>query len=310
MIALAGLALAAVLMARAGFGEILRTLMTAGWGLLWLAPYRLVPVTLDAAGWRLLLPRHGPHVPFPYLVWAAAVRDAATSLLPLSGPAGIAAGVEGTVTLVSQLLFVVAGIALFLLHPLSSNLALLNELVPLLLGALPFIVLIVLLQSKAWVFHWMEPLTDRLADRLRLPGLVGGPTRLHEQLAALYAQPYLVARSGLWQLAGLFAGAGEVWLALRLFDQPVTLASAVLLQSVGQAARTTAFMVPGGVGVQEAGFVLAANLVGLGPHVGLALAFAKRFRELVFGVPFLMSWHWFEGRRLMLRRSAGRDLES
>jgi putative membrane protein len=329
MVALVGLALVAVLMARAGFGEILRTLMTAGWGLLWLAPYRLVPVTLDSAGWRLLLPRHGPQVPFSYLVWAAAVRDATTSLLPLSGPAGIAAGVrllavrqvsgtaaaaglvvEGTVTLVSQLLFVVAGVALFLLHPLSSNLALLNELVPLLLGALPFIVLIVLLQSKAWVFHWMEPLTDRLADRLRLPGLVGGPTRLHEQLAALYAQPYLVARSGLWQLAALFAGAGEVWLALRLFDQPVTLASAVLLQSIGQAARTTAFMVPGGVGVQEAGFVLAANLVGLGPHVGLALAFAKRFRELVFGLPFLMSWHWFEGRRLMLRRSAGRDLES
>jgi putative membrane protein len=324
--AVAGLALAILLVARAGFGQILDILRTAGWGLLWLAPYHVLPVILDSAGWRVLLRGHARSVSFPYLAWVAAVRDAATSLLPLIGPAGAAIGirllvvrmvngavaaasviVEGTVTLISQLLFVVTGIALFLVHPVGNSAPLVNLLVPVLLIAVPFIFLVIVLQGKPWLFHWMEPMTDRLADRLKLPGLVGGPTRLHKELARLYGKPKLVVRAGLWQLAGLFAGVGEVWLALYLFGHPVSLSTAVLLQSLGQAVRTAAFMVPGGLGAQEAGFMLFAHLVGLGPHMGLALALAKRFRELVFGTPLLVSWQWMEGWRLSLHRAAERD---
>ncbi|MGA7981390.1 MAG: lysylphosphatidylglycerol synthase domain-containing protein [Chromatiaceae bacterium] len=326
MTAVAGLGLAVFLVATAGFREILHILATAGWSLLWLAPYHLLPVILDSAGWRLLLRSRAPQVPFPYLVWAAAVRDAANSLLPLVGPAGAVAGirllvvrkvsgtfaaasviVEGTVTLISQLLFVLSGIALYVVHPAGGDTPLLNVLAPVLLAALPFIVLVLVLQGKPWLFHWMEPVMDRLAERLNLPGLVGSPTRLHGQLKLLYGQPSVVLRAGLWQLAGLFAGVGEVWLALYLFDQPVSIGTAVLLQSLGQAVRTAAFMVPGGIGVQEAGFMLFAHLVGLGPHVGLALALAKRLRELVFGLPLLASWQWFEGRRLILHRTAEKD---
>jgi hypothetical protein len=42
-------------------------------------------------------------------------------------------------------------------------------------------------------------------------------------------------------------------------------------------------------------------MVGLSPQVGIALALAKRLRELVFGLPVLASWQWVEGRRLVTR---------
>jgi putative membrane protein len=324
--AVAGLGLTLFLIARSGFSEIFHILAVAGWSLVWLAPYHLVPIALDSASWQLLLRARGARVPLPFLAWAASVRDASNTLLPVVGPAGVAVGirllvarkvdgaaaaasvmVEGTVTLISQFLFVATGIGLFLAHPSGSETFVLNTLLPLFLAALPFLALVVVLQGKSWLFRWMEPITDRLADRLSLPGLVGGPARLHRELSLLYGKPAVVLRAGLWQLAGLFAGVGEVWLALYLFHRPVSIGSAVLIQSLGEALRTAAFVVPAGLGVQEAGYLVFAHLVGLGPSVGLALALAKRFRELVFGLPVLGSWQWFEGRRLVRKRAAAEE---
>ncbi|MGA7801208.1 MAG: lysylphosphatidylglycerol synthase domain-containing protein [Gammaproteobacteria bacterium] len=319
---LAGLLLTIALLISQGFGEILHTLAIAGWGLLWLAPYHLLPIALDSTGWRTLLRKRAPKVRLPYLIWAAAVRDATNSLLPIFGPGGAVVGirllmvrevtgsaaaasviVEGTVTLISQFLFLATGLALFFSRHVGTSDHGLEEAVTGLLVAVPFIVLVIALQSHAGLFRRLESVTDRLADRLNLPGLAGSPARLHQELRLVYAQRAVVIRSGLWQLAGLFAGAGEVWLALYLFDHPVSVGSAILLESLGQAARTAAFVIPAGIGVQEASFVVFGHLVGLSGEVGLAVALAKRFRELVFGIPVLISWQWMEGRRLVARRT-------
>jgi len=45
--------------------------------------------------------------------------------------------------------------------------------------------------------------------------------------------------------------------------------------------------------------------VGVGGDVALSLALAKRMRELVPGVPALLSWHWFE--TVTVRRYVPRD---
>ena len=57
-------------------------------------------------------------------------------------------------------------------------------------------------------------------------------------------------------------------------------------------------MVPSGLGVQEAGLMLIGPLVGVGTDVALSLSLAKRVREVLFGVPTLLSWQWFETSRL------------
>jgi hypothetical protein len=294
--ALAGLLLAIAVLVWAGLPEIVRTLTLAGWGLLWLVPFHILPVALDSAGWRVLLRARAPQARLSYLVWVAAVRDAVNSLLPIFGPGGAVVGVrlvmqravsgslsaasvivEGTVTLASQFLFIILGVAMFVSQHLGAETRLIQDILPGLIIALPGLILLFFVQRHPGLFHRAEALMDR------------------------YAQRRAVVQSGLWQLAGLLAGAGEVWLALHLFQQPVSLASAVLLESLGQVVRTAAFMVPAGVGVREASFALFAPMVGLSPQVGIALALAKRLRELVFGLPVLASWQWVEGRRLVTR---------
>jgi hypothetical protein len=59
-----------------------------------------------------------------------------------------------------------------------------------------------------------------------------------------------------------------------------------------------AFVVPAGVGVQEAGFVIFGQALGINSEMALAVSMAKRIREVLCGLPALLSWQWFEGRRL------------
>lgn len=70
----------------------------------------------------------------------------------------------------------------------------------------------------------------------------------------------------------------------------------LVLQSLGKPARGAAFFVPGGLGVQEGSFMLVGSALGLGPDAGLALSLVKRFRELMMGLPGLLSWQLVEGR--------------
>jgi putative membrane protein len=318
--ALIGLLLATAVLVWVGLPDIVRTLTLAGWSLLWLVPFHVFPVALDSAGWRTLLRARAPEVRLSYLVWVAAVRDAVNSLLPIFGPGGAVVGirllmqrgvtasfsaasviVEGTVTLASQFLFVIIGVAMFVSRSLGAEARLIPDILPGLIITVPVLILLFLMQNHSGLFHRAEALMDRFADKWDLRRLIGSPIGLQRELRLLYVQRWVVIRSGLWQLAGLLAGAGEVWLALYLFQQPVSLASALMLESLGQVVRTAAFMVPAGVGVQEASFALFAPMVGLSPQVGVALALAKRLREFVFGVPVLVSWQWAEGRRLLNR---------
>ena len=50
----------------------------------------------------------------------------------------------------------------------------------------------------------------------------------------------------------------------------------------------------------------SGHLAGVGGDVALSLALAKRMREVVLGVPALLSWHWFEA--VTVRRYVPRDI--
>jgi len=65
------------------------------------------------------------------------------------------------------------------------------------------------------------------------------------------------------------------------------------------AARSAGFVVPGALGVQEAGFIVVCDLFGIPPDAAIALSMLKRARELVVGVPGLIAWQWSEGKRLL-----------
>ena len=66
--------------------------------------------------------------------------------------------------------------------------------------------------------------------------------------------------------------------------------TAVALESLTQAIRHFIFVVPAGLGVQEAGLVGFGYLLGVGSDASIALSLAKRMREILFGVPALAYW--------------------
>ena len=96
--------------------------------------------------------------------------------------------------------------------------------------------------------------------------------------------------------------AGEVWLAAWLMGLPIGLAEAIILQSLAMALRGAAFVVPGGIGVQEGGYIAIGTLLGLPADMMLSLSLATRLRELVSAVPGLLVWQLSEGRRAWARR--------
>jgi uncharacterized membrane protein YbhN (UPF0104 family) len=100
-----------------------------------------------------------------------------------------------------------------------------------------------------------------------------------------------------WQVTGMVAGSLETWFALRWLGHPVHFGAAIALESLTMTVRSFAFLVPAGLGVQEASLVGFGALLGVNSELALALSLVKRMREILFGVPALLSWYWVEGRR-------------
>ncbi len=318
--ALLGAAVLIGLVIHEGIGEVTATLAIAGWSLLWLVPAHALPLLLDVLGWRALLSSADPqrHANLGFLYWVATIREAINRLLPSANVGGEIVGIrlvrlrvpdtaavaasvifEVLLTLVNQYLFVVLGVVLFAqlaapgVNGLVALLALLFTLIP--LGFLVWVL------RHGAPFARIEALARRLLGKdSRFLVKVDG-TRLDAQIRALYGQPRVLLIALTWQLSGYLLGAGETWLCLMLLGKPVGIGAALAIEALTQAARLILFMVPAGLGVQEASVVVFAGFAGVSGNIGLALALARRLRELVFGLPALLSWHWYESQ--LLRRA-------
>jgi putative membrane protein len=125
-----------------------------------------------------------------------------------------------------------------------------------------------------------------------------GAASLDHELRATLRRGWRLLIAGGLQLAALVCGSFEIWFALRLFGHPVGASAAMMLESLTQAVRLLAFMVPAGLGVQEAGLVLFGQALGISGELALSVSMAKRMREVLCGLPSLLSWQWMEARRL------------
>jgi len=96
----------------------------------------------------------------------------------------------------------------------------------------------------------------------------------------------------------------QLWLTLRFMAAPVRFGGALVIDSLAFAIRGAAFIVPGGLGVQEGAYVLLGGLFGVGAHDALALSLVRRARDLAIAVPTLIAWQLHEGGRLAASRPA------
>lgn len=83
-------------------------------------------------------------------------------------------------------------------------------------------------------------------------------------------------------LTSWLLGAVELYVVLGLFGHGISVAEALIIDSVLQLIRAGAFFIPAGLGVSEIGFVvLVGTLTGL-PTLGLAAAIVRRCREVLW----------------------------
>jgi putative membrane protein len=310
-----GLGVMIALIAIEGAGTIASLLSRAGWILLLLIPLQVWPLLFDVLGWRMLI--LAP-VRLPMLFLIATIRQAINRLLPVANIGGeivgirllTQQGVDGTaatasvfielvLALVAQYLFVALGVVC--LFERTDDARVTHALVIGLAACLPPLVLMIVILRHGQVFHRIERMAKRFLGRW-LEGQRGldHGARLDAKIRETFASRTRILRALGWQFAGFVVGCSETWFALRWLGHPVSVADALVLESLTQAAKSLLFMVPAALGVQEAGLIGAGLLLGLGSDVTLALSLAKRMREVLFGLPALAAWQWMEGRTALL----------
>ena len=315
-----GIGILIVLLLRDGVSDVASVIGQAGFALLWLVPFHALPLLLDARAWQLLLDERAP---LPFLWWIATVREAVSRLLPSVGVGGELVGirlarwrvhdasgvsasviVEVLVTIAVQYAF--SALGLVLIVAATAQTGVLKTVGLALLLSLPFPLIAFALIRRGGIFHAIERWAAHLlGDTHPLLQDIDG-RRLDADIDALMRRTGLVFRAFLWQLSGYVIGAAETYWALELLGHPVSVAGALAIEALTQAVRHAAFIVPAGLGVQEAAVVLLAQLFGVDREVALSLALVKRMREVLFGALALASWQGAEmlRTRSLVRRGA------
>ncbi len=312
--AVLGLTLLLVLALRTDLPELLNSLELGAWPLLWLVPYRALYFLLYAIGWWTLLePYDGERrAGLAYTFWVTSVREAIDRLLPVAsvggGVAGVRlmrwrglAGVSVSATVIVEIVLTVivsyafTAVGLILLLERGSGGVQFRQVFLAFLVSLPAPVLTVLLLRYGSIFQKLQRFLGPLVGA---GALTEGASALDQELHATLRRWRSLATAGILQFLALMLGSFEVWFALRLFAHPVGIGTALILESMTQAMRHLAFMVPAGLGVQEATLVVFGSALGISSELALAVSMAKRLREVLCGLPALLSWQWMEGMRL------------
>jgi putative membrane protein len=309
-----GVVLFIALLAWQGFGSVATALAAAGWGLLAVAAFHVLPVVIDALAIETLFPRIERDVTFRDALLARWTGESVNSLMPagqIGGPmlmvrylsqrgmrardAAAVITVSTTMQSVGQMIFAMIGLAL-----LSSYASGVGMLLPVLIVIVMCSLMVIgfFFAQRAGLFGRATRFASRFAARFSnkrdWSSLVSRAEAVDGAVLELYKKPGPVAASFALSLLGWFVGTGEVWLALHLLGSPVGWGEALMLESLGQAIRGAAFAVPGSLGVQEGGYLLLARLIGLPPEAALALSLAKRARELLLGLPGIVYLHFAE----------------
>ena len=288
--------------------EVLR----AGWAVPVTTALLFLQLWLSAVAWRLSVGSGRPRLGRWFRIrW---IREAVNSMLPVAqlggnivgirllvqrgvpGPlAGAGTTLDLTIEAATQLLFTLAGFAaLATLRPGDDWMAWVSGgIITGVLGIGGFIV-----AQRAGLMRLIEGAAERLQRWFpRLPvQVVQG---LHSELMRLQRNRLAIGQATALHLLAWLLGTIEAWLALYAMGVPVGWNEAFVIESLGQAARSAGFVVPGALGVQEAGFILVCGLFGIHPDTAIALSMVKRARELAVGLPGLVAWQWAEGRRLL-----------
>lgn len=298
-----------------GIDVLTQLFAAAGSSILWIPVFYSLPLLCAAFSWQFLY-APGKAMPLSLNLYATWIGLSINWLLPVAqiggeltrirlllqrqfalGPTIATVVVDQTLQLFTQALYTLLGLLLLALVQAGDRW--------LGAGALAGVLLIGALSGgfyglqRRGLFGRLARLARRFLKRTPGVSLEANAAQVDAALQSLYRRRRRLAIAALWRLAFRIVMAGEVWLAAVFLGHSVSLSEALILESLGQVARSLAFAIPGGLGAQEGGFILMGSALGLPPQVALAVSLCKRFRELAIGVPGLLVWQWEEGRRAL-----------
>jgi len=262
-----------------------------------------------------------------HLTMARIVRDAAASCLPFSTVGGILIGmratcrpqtgrrravewpeaasanvVDITTEVLGQIVFVLLGVVCLAGHQGSDRFV-----GPVVLGT-------VLLAFGIAGFIWTQQSGGTLVRRIATflgkniasqwqHVMMGGVGTIQERLEETWSHPGRIAAAASLHLVGWICSAGTIWVAYRFLGAHLSLTNAIAIEGVTCGIMSASFLVPAGLGVQEAAYMTLGSAFGIDPSISVGLSLLRRGRDLVIGVPALLIWQAGEMRRARYRRS-------
>ena len=316
----AGAGLFTFLLIHQGAPQVMSAFASAGWWIAAVVIYHFaVPLFLDALAWWSLFPR-SERLSLWELFWMRWIGESVSTLVPSASVGGDVvrarlAALHGTPIATSaasvlvditlgvfvQIVFTLLGLALIVASTGHQGFVR-----PTLIGAVIGVLAIIgfYVVQRLGMFRFIGKMISRLASAEDWHSLVHSGHALDGAIRTQYARRTGVIGCCAWTGASLIFGSGEIWIALHALGLHATIVNSVILQSMVLTIRSAVFPVPGALGVQEGGYVLIGNLLGIPGDAAFALSLIARVRELVIGIPGLICWQLIEARRLWRARLA------
>lgn len=153
-----------------------------------------------------------------------------------------------------------------------------------LLGAISIFVLL----QRAAVLSALATRISKVRIGRKLLPFVEDLHRFDVGMQAFYIEEKrLLGLSFIFATLGWLVGVVEIMLIFWLLGQPVSWTDALLIEAALQLVRTLAFVVPAGLGAQEAAMFVVAGAIMGDPGTGIAAALVRRCRELAWVVASL-----------------------
>ena len=316
----AGAALFTFLLIHQGAPQVMAAFASAGWWIAAVVIYHFaVPLLLDALAWWSLFPK-SERLSLMETFWMRWIGESVSTLVPSASVGGdvvrarlaalrgapiptAAASVLVDITLgvFVQIVFTLLGLGLIV--AVTGRHGFVR---PTLIGAVIGVFAIVgfYVVQRLGMFRFVGRMISRLANAEDWHSLVQSGHSLDQAIRRLYARRSGVIGCCAATATSLLVGSGEIWIALHALGLHATFVNAVILQSMVLTIRSAVFPVPGALGVQEGGYVVVGNLLGIPGDAAFALSLIARVRELILGIPGLVAWQVIETRRVLRAGSA------
>jgi putative membrane protein len=296
-----------------GLDAVGHAVASVGWGIFLVVMVRGVTVSVAGMGWWLLFPSE-TRPQLRTCVSLRFIREAINVLLPMAQiggdligtglltlyglPAALAAAgviVDVLLQAVTQFLFAMIGLLAFLALGADATLAWAATLG---LGLAGLMLAGFYLAQRPGGQRILHIGLNRLTGD-RKWAVVGTIDAVYRNLAMIYAVQSNLVASIVVHMAGWIFGVAEVLIVFAFMGNPISLAEALVIESLLHAIRGAAFAIPSALGAQDGGLVLLCAVFGIPMEQAIALSLVKRAADLALGVPGLIGWQLLEWENLL-----------